>query len=432
MTLSPDEQPLTRRELREREKQMSRKERADATRVAEEAETARREANAAEAHQAAPEVPAAPEAQAEVPQADATAVADSSVAESGGAESGVADSAGADSAGADSAADDELDASAVEDTLDNLPVVVEMVTDDVESTDSADATSDDAAAGTSAASDSDSAVPPIPPIPGSDAADAAPSFDSLLSPREVVEDAVVVDSATPTQSSEPATGSLPFAGFAAAPSTTQPVVEKLVFDEPPVVELAQVPDEVPLDDPADGEPITAVTIEPVPNEPILAPLFQPNSERDVAQAAPLGASFDDLISSRPVGSTDSSTTSALVLPAVPNSSDMGTALDETGEVIITGSINLPSSMGSSGAPSAGIESNQLDALLDRSESENVEGDVAPVSASRAVSTTGTAGALVTPPKRGTANLPIILAISAGVLAVGVIGLLLVAFVFKIF
>jgi hypothetical protein len=112
--------------------------------------------------------------------------------------------------------------------------------------------------------------------------------------------------------------------------------------------------------------------------------------------------------------------------------DMGTALDETGEVIITGSIDLPSSMGASGAPAAGIESKDLDALLDIGETEQSGDDVAPVSASRAVSTGASNNALVAPPKRGRVNVPVVLAITAGVLAIGVVGLLLAAFVFRIF
>jgi hypothetical protein len=112
--------------------------------------------------------------------------------------------------------------------------------------------------------------------------------------------------------------------------------------------------------------------------------------------------------------------------------DMGTALDETGEVIITGSIDLPSSMGASGAPAAGIESKDLDALLEVGETEQSGDDVAPVSASRAVSTGASNNALVAPPKRGRANVPVVLAITAGVLAIGVVGLLLAAFVFRIF
>ncbi|SKB01564.1 hypothetical protein SAMN06295879_3277 [Agreia bicolorata] len=332
MTLSPDEQPLTRRQLRELERTMPKKDRQDAAKVQEEA--ARRAAEADAASQPAPEQ--APEIPSEQP-----------------------------------------------------------ATSEAEASQASDAT-------------------------------------------EVVEDAVVVEEPTqaiptfereaPQQMPSPvgARGaSDPISSFAPEASEPKPIVEELVIDDVPID-----------DDPDDGDSVTEITVESLSSGPILAPIFQPPAVvPDVEAPAKVDdsdASFDDLISSRTVGSTNSSQTSALVLPAVPSSMDMGTALDETGEVIITGSIDLPSSMGASGAPAAGIESKDLDALLEIGETEQSGDDVAPVSASRAVSTGASNNALVTPPKRGRANVPVVLAITAGVLAIGVVGLLLAAFVFRIF
>jgi len=270
---------------------------------------------------------------------------------------------------------------------------------------------------------------------------------------EVVEDAVVVEEPSETtpedegddaQQTSPPVGargaSDPISSFAPEAAEQQPIVEELVIDEPridePHIDNSRI-DDVPIDDdPDDGDSVTEITVESLSSGPILAPIFQPPAvvpdEQAPAKIDDADASFDDLISSRTVGSTNSSQTSALVLPAVPSSMDMGTALDETGEVIITGSIDLPSSMGASGAPAAGIESKDLDALLEVGETEQSGDDVAPVSASRAVSTGASNNALVAPPKRGRANVPVVLAITAGVLAIGVVGLLLAAFVFRIF
>ncbi|MBF4633726.1 hypothetical protein ITJ38_04835 [Agreia pratensis] len=353
MTLSPDEQPLTRRQLRELERTMPKKDRQDAAKVQEEA--ARRAA-----------------------EADASAIPDAPEQEA--------------AAGSD-----------------------ESVTSETEASQTSDAT-------------------------------------------EVVEDAVVVEEPTqaiptfereaPQQMPSPvgARGaSDPISSFAPEASEPKPIVEELVIDEPQIDEPRtgdvrsddSRTDDVPIDDdPDDGDSVTEITVESLSSGPILAPIFQPPAvvpdEQAPAKTDDSNASFDDLISSRTVGSTNSSQTSALVLPAVPSSMDMGTALDETGEVIITGSIDLPSSMGASGAPAAGIESKDLDALLDIGETEQSGDDVAPVSASRAVSTGASNNALVAPPKRGRANVPVVLAITAGVLAIGVVGLLLAAFVFRIF
>ncbi|MBF4573351.1 hypothetical protein ITJ64_12565 [Herbiconiux sp. VKM Ac-1786] len=192
-----------------------------------------------------------------------------------------------------------------------------------------------------------------------------------------------------------------------------------------------VVEEMVIDEPA---PVSAGTPTPgAGDEPNLAPVFQSPNDRVHPSSDELPSSFDDLISLRNTAATNSiSTTSALVLPTVPGSGDVGTALDETGEVIITGSIDLPKSFGSLGAPASGLESNDLDTLLERSEAEQSGSDVAPVSASRAISTNTSSTSLIAPPKRARANAPVVLAITAGVLAVGVVGLLLAVFVFQVF
>ncbi|MDF2443749.1 MAG: hypothetical protein JWR01_1952, partial [Subtercola sp.] len=170
-----------------------------------------------------------------------------------------------------------------------------------------------------------------------------------------------------------------------------------------------------------------------PSGPILSPLFPKSDDRSrEVDSARAQTPFDTLIATRGVGSSNSvSTTSALVLPSVPHHGDVGTALDETGEVIITGSIDLPMSLGSMGAaPADGLESSELDAYLDPD--GDVGSDVAPVSASRAVSTHGSNSGLIAPPKRSRANAPVILMVTAGVLAVGVVGLLVAVFALRIF
>ncbi|MDO9395901.1 MAG: hypothetical protein Q7T71_05100, partial [Herbiconiux sp.] len=206
--------------------------------------------------------------------------------------------------------------------------------------------------------------------------------------------------------------------------TGETVVEQMVIDEP-----VPASNEVPPA-PTSAAP-TGSTAEAA--EPPLAPIFRSPTERAQPTGDQLPSSFDDLISVRNAAAKNSiSTTSALVLPSVPGSNDVGTALDETGEVIITGSIDLPASFGAMGAPASGLESNDLDSLLERSEAEVAGSDVAPVSASRAISTNTSSTSLIAPPKRARANAPVVLAVTAAVLAVGVVGLLLAVFVFRVF
>lgn len=138
------------------------------------------------------------------------------------------------------------------------------------------------------------------------------------------------------------------------------------------------------------------------------------------------------IISRNVGqSTAATTTNALILPAIPRP-DATAPLTSTGEILVTGSIDLPRTVGSTGLNPEHLDSSDIDHLLDGEENEFNTSEVAPVRASRAISThTSTRGVITPPKKRGNA-LPTVLIITAGVLAVGVIGLLVAAYVLKVF
>jgi len=130
-------------------------------------------------------------------------------------------------------------------------------------------------------------------------------------------------------------------------------------------------------------------------------------------------------------STAATTTNALILPVIPQP-DVSSPLTQTGEILVTGSIDLPRGMGATGAHPDRIDSSDIDRLLDGEENEFNTSEVQPVRASRAISThTSTRGVIAPPKKRGNA-LPVILMTVAGVLAVGVIGLLVAAYVLKVF
>ncbi len=128
------------------------------------------------------------------------------------------------------------------------------------------------------------------------------------------------------------------------------------------------------------------------------------------------------ITSRNVGhSTAATTTNALILPSLPQA-------DATGPLTSTGE---PRTLGATGAHDR-IDSSDIDRLLDGEENEFNTSEVAPVRASRAISThTSTRGVIAPPKKRGN-TLPVVLMVTAGVLAVGVIGLLIAAYVLNVF
>ena len=137
---------------------------------------------------------------------------------------------------------------------------------------------------------------------------------------------------------------------------------------------------------------------------------------------------------RDVGATSGAiTTSALVLPSMPTGEDLMGPLSGTGEILITGSINLPSSMGSTGVHPALYDHSDVDTLLEADDREDSDPESAPVRAIRAISTNTASGDVINSMKpRKASRLPLILIVSAAVMAVGVVVLLVAGLIFKIF
>ncbi|MGN6426250.1 MAG: hypothetical protein ACTHMF_05470 [Leifsonia sp.] len=130
-------------------------------------------------------------------------------------------------------------------------------------------------------------------------------------------------------------------------------------------------------------------------------------------------------------STAATTTNALILPSLPQADATG-PLTSTGEILVTGSIDLPRALGATGAHPDHIDSSDIDRLLDDEENEFNTSEVAPVRASRAISSHTSTRGVITPPKKRGNTLPIVLMVTAGVLAVGVIGLLVAAYALHLF
>lgn len=124
---------------------------------------------------------------------------------------------------------------------------------------------------------------------------------------------------------------------------------------------------------------------------------------------------------RSVGTGGILTTNALVLPSIPQSSDLTTPYTATGETMLTGSIDLPRSLGHTGVHPSQVDNSDFEPdPLDR---EVPSTDSAPVRAIRAVSThTGSNGLITTKKPQGNHMLTVLVVSSSG-LAVVVVGLL---------
>jgi len=136
--------------------------------------------------------------------------------------------------------------------------------------------------------------------------------------------------------------------------------------------------------------------------------------------------FDDLIS-RAVNEETASTlnTSALILPTLPDSASLSGPLGETGEFFVTGSIEMPRSLGETGGGAGIHDSAEIDALDELGfESVHATGDpIAPVAARRAVSATGTHTPIVANQPTEKSRLPLLLMCTGGGLLVAILGLL---------
>lgn len=146
-----------------------------------------------------------------------------------------------------------------------------------------------------------------------------------------------------------------------------------------------------------------------------------------------GQQAQDTLSGRDVGATGGSATNALVLPSIPTADSIMGPLSGTGEILITGSINLPSSMGTTGVHPARYDHSDVDALLAADDREDSDPESAPVRAIRAVSTNTGSGDVINSMKpRKASRLPMILTITGAVVGVAVIALLVAGIVFGIF
>ncbi|MDA3805771.1 hypothetical protein PED38_13285 [Clavibacter sp. CT19] len=124
-----------------------------------------------------------------------------------------------------------------------------------------------------------------------------------------------------------------------------------------------------------------------------------------------------------------------ILPTVPHVNDMQQALNSTGEIIITGSIDLPRSLGSMGTHPDRFDTADMDRILEQSDDQDHApggSDSEPVRASRAVSTHTSTRAVVQPPPRKRFTAPVVAAVTAGGVAVIGAGLVIVAFMTNVF
>jgi len=147
-----------------------------------------------------------------------------------------------------------------------------------------------------------------------------------------------------------------------------------------------------------------------------------------ASAAEAGGDFDELISRAVAqeGAASTTNSSALILPNLPDTGELTGRIGETGELFITGSIELPKSLGETGSHAPlhdSLEGDHLDELglgeIPTSDDLN-----SPVAAKRAVSAVSAGDAIVAQETKEQSKLPLVLILTGGGLVVAVGALLI--------
>ena len=173
---------------------------------------------------------------------------------------------------------------------------------------------------------------------------------------------------------------------------------------------------------ADGDDVAAdprPTVNPAFGEGVLA------DAPDVH--APFRPSFDELLTVGDSTGSQHSAPNALIFTPSPGEGSLSGPVASTGEILVTGSYELPKGLGSQGHAHGTTDGKDVDAVL-------IDGELAPASsptpiaASAAVSTIKPAGEIIRPPAPEKGNrLLLILAIVAGGLALAVGTAVIVAF-----
>jgi hypothetical protein len=158
------------------------------------------------------------------------------------------------------------------------------------------------------------------------------------------------------------------------------------------------------------------------------PQFGAHLLKDEEISTKLPASFDELIVRNSSSTGAIGASSALILSQTPNMPPLSGPVNATGEVIITGTFHLPDGLGSAGGDPRSTDGKDVDSVL-------IDGELpassspTPIAASAAISTVRGTGEIIRPPapEKG-GRLLFSLAITAGVLALALVGVLILAFV----
>ena len=183
------------------------------------------------------------------------------------------------------------------------------------------------------------------------------------------------------------------------------------------------------DDGDDAEGHEGDTDEEVAERPIVSPTFGEQVLGEQTEVPSFAPSFDELITSDSGGSHRAPNT---LIFTHPGEGSLSGPVASTGEVLITGTYELPEGLGSRGHARGTTDGKDIDAVLIDGELPPASSPT-PIAASSAVSTIRPAGEVIRPPAPEKGNkLMLTLAITAGGLALALAVALIAAFTLNVF
>ncbi|MCM3501733.1 hypothetical protein M3667_07555 [Microbacterium sp. P26] len=252
-----------------------------------------------------------------------------------------------------------------------------------------------------AALDERPAAAAFPPAFGSPFSDESAEFGvSGLTRRQVREQEKIRTAAVPIISSD-------LERSQPAPPAPAPRA-----DDAPVLPAIFRPSAPETDETAVSEPQGAASV--------VNPALGSDLLEGVTPDVTLPASFDQLITRGPGGTGAVSTPNALILSQTPTGVPLVGPMTGTGEIMITGSFDLPAGLGSVGHAPGTTDGHDADAVLLDGELPPASSPT-PIAASAAISTVKQPGEIIRPPapEKGS-KLLLVLVVTTGILALGVV------------
>lgn len=202
-------------------------------------------------------------------------------------------------------------------------------------------------------------------------------------------------------------------------------VEQVVNDDTIITELDPIDDEEYDEEEFEPQTISEATAAIAIAEAVAA-------AEAVVEAGEVSIDNGNLANAVPATTGSISVISnALILPTLPETTGSIAPINPTGEIVITGSILIPSAVSQVGAHLENLDTSEIDIIKDDEEVTPTQG-MTPVSAATAVSAYNISNSVVTTPRGMNDRLPFILSITAAGLAVGVVALFVAGYFLGLF